>query len=98
MTVRVTCINKDNGHHDDPHEAITHLGYINVDNSSDRGICTRQTMVKFLEDGGSAYVEDRNGDKAYLIVFPKNGNKYVKTRPDQTIADNLLSLNECPVR
>lgn len=95
MTIRITCINKDNGHHDDPHEAITELGWEEVGNTSNHKVSSRAAIVKFLEDGNRAYVKDRYGDTADLMVFTKNGIKYVKTRPDQTIADNLLELDEC---
>lgn len=34
MAIRITCINKDNGDHENPNLAITHLGWINeADNS-----------------------------------------------------------------
>jgi len=99
MTVRITCINKDNGDHDDPHEAITRLGWENVDKPDNKGYCSRLDMVKFLDvDKGQAFVEDSDGNKAYLIAYTSvSGKKCVKTRPDQTVSDNLLSLTECPI-
>ncbi len=94
MSVRVTCINKDNGDHYDPHEAITHLGWINESNGK-TGKSTRAEMVKFLEDGNKAYTKDRFGNLAYLIVISRAGNKYVKTVADGKETDNLLYLAEC---
>lgn len=94
MAVRVVCINKDNGHHYDPHEAITHLGWINEStNKSDK--CTRVEMVKFIEGGGKAYTKDSAGNVAYLEVFSRSGIKYVKTVADGKETDNLLYLVEC---
>lgn len=29
MAIKITCINKDNGYHENPNLAITHLGWIN---------------------------------------------------------------------
>lgn len=96
MSVRITCINKDNGNHQNPHEAITHLGWMN-ESSGDSGKSTRSQMVEFIEkDKGSAYVKDSSGRMAYLIVkVSAYGNKYVKTIADGVESDNLLYLMEC---
>lgn len=96
MAVKITCINKDNGHHSDPHEAITHLGWLNESNS-EYGKCTRMAMVEFIRDKkGEAYVVDQFGHKAYLEVKVSiNRTWYVRTKPDNTLANNLLALLEC---
>jgi hypothetical protein len=95
MAVKITCINKDNGDHYDPHEAITHLGWINESNGN-TGKSTRAEMVKFLEDGNNAYTKDNAGNVAYLVVrVSRSGNKYVKTVADGKETDNLLYLIEC---
>jgi len=95
MSVRITCINKDNGDHYDPHEAITHLGWVS-DSSGKSGKSTRAQMVKFIEGGGMAYVKDNVGNKAYLEVRTSpSGNKFVKTVADGKETDNLLYLVEC---
>lgn len=95
MSVRIHCINKDNGDHDDPHEAITHLGWID-ESSGKSGKSTRLEMVKFIEDGNQAYVKDGYGNIAYLIVkISQYGNKFVKTKADGVETNNLLKLLEC---
>lgn len=95
MSVRIICINKDSGNHYDPHEAITHLGWIN-ENDNSRGRLTRQEMVKFIDGGGQAYVKDAYGNVAYLITVTSiSGLRYVKTEPDSTTSNNLLELREC---
>lgn len=94
MAVKITCINKDNGHHYDAHEAITHLGWIN-ESDGKTGKSTRADMVKFLEDGNKAYTKDSAGNVAYLKVFSRSGIKYVKTVADGKETDNLLYLVEC---
>lgn len=95
MSVRIKCINKDNGDHYDAHEGITHLGWVNEsDNKS--GKSTRAEMVKFVEGGGKAYTKDSLGNVAYLVVrISRSGNKYVKTVADDKETDNLLYLMEC---
>lgn len=95
MAVKITCINKDNGDHYDPHEAITHLGWI-VESTNETGKNTRAEMVKFVEGGGKAYTKDYLGNVAYLVVrTSRSGNKYVKTVADGKETDNLLYLVEC---
>ncbi len=63
MILEIICISKDNGNHDNPHEAITH--YHAVD-SSQGWIYTREGMVKFVEEGNQAYVDGGGNIKAYL--------------------------------
>jgi len=96
MSVRITCINKDNGNHDNPHEAIEKFGWLN-ESTGERDICTRLAMVEFIEKkNGVAYVVDRYGNKAYLYVRTSvKGNKYVQTIADNKYSDNLLALPEC---
>lgn len=95
MSVKITCINKDNGDHFDPHEAITHLGWIN-ESTNESGKCTLKQMVDFLEKKNSAYVKDAWGNVAYLVVrISRFGNKFVKTLADGKETNNLLSLVEC---
>ncbi len=96
MAVRITCITKDNGNHMNPHEGITHLGWVNEETRAS-GKSTRAEMVEFIEkQGGKAYVKDAFGRIAYLIVkVSVLGNKYVKTISDSVESDNLLHLPEC---
>ena len=50
-------------------------------------------MVAFVEKGGRAYVQDDDGDTAYLRVRQTaNGSKYVQTYADGIWSDNLLAL------
>lgn len=94
MALRIHCINKDNGDHEDPHLAISYLGWVDQSDYS-RGKWSRLTMVEFIEKGGRAYVEV-NGKTAYLVVrTSKYGNKYVKTVADGVETNNLLYLPEC---
>jgi len=96
MSVRITCIKKDNGNHNNPHEAIEYLGWLN-EATGESDTCTRLTMVDFIEKkNGIAYVVDRYGNKAYLYVRSSvNGNKFVQTYADKKYSDNLLALMEC---
>jgi len=95
MSVRITCINKANGQHENPYTAIEHLGWVN-ESTNESGKSTRLQMYDFVNGGGLAYVKDWKGDTAYLIAeTTSRGTKYVKTKPDGIKADNLLALSEC---
>ena len=64
MSVRITCINKSNGHHADPHHAIQNLGWINEETNA-RGKNTRLEIYDWIKNkGGHAYVRDaqQHGD------------------------------------
>ena len=95
MAIRIVCINKDSGNHENRHTAIRRLGW-QEDGTGKSGYMTRLEMYEWVKGGGRAYVTDQYGDKAYLMTaITALGTKYVKTVPDDTKADNLLSLKEC---
>jgi len=95
MSVRITCINKAGGYHDDPHVAIEKLGWTN-EATGETGKSTRLAVYDWLVKGGVAYVKDRAGNKAYLVAkVSRNGNPFVQTVADNTPTDNLLTLPEC---
>jgi len=95
MAIQIKCINKDNGNHENPHEAIQSYGWVN-DADASSGKSNRVAMVKFLEDGGSAYVRDQFRNVAHCVVrTSSSGNKFLQTVSDGKYSDNLLSLPEC---
>jgi hypothetical protein len=97
MSVRITCINKAQGVHFDPHSAILTLGWTD-DQTMNTGKSTREQVYEWLKNqNGVAYVVDQYGNKAY--VFPReniHGTKFVQTAADRVWTDNLLALPECP--
>jgi hypothetical protein len=96
MSIRITCIKKDNGYHENPHVAISELGWVE-DGTNETGRSTRIRIYDWIKnEGGVAYVTDSIGDKAYVTTaISASGTKYVKTIADNTTADNLLKLPEC---
>jgi hypothetical protein len=96
MAVRITCINKDGGNHENPHEGITQFGWTNEETRAG-GKSTRAEMVDFLENKkGSAYVKDGLGNVAHVgVVTSSRGTKYLRTYADGKWTDNLLALPEC---
>lgn len=95
MSVRITCIKKDNGNHYNPHEAIELLGWID-ESTNKTGLSTRLEMVDFIDNRkGQAYVKS-GAEKINLCVRTSaNGNKYVQTIADGRLTNNLLELPEC---
>lgn len=95
MAIRITCIKKSNGHHENPHIAISELGWIE-DGTNQTGRTSRIDMYNWINSGGHAYVRDSRGNVAYLMTaVSPSGTQYVKTKPDGTTSDNLLTLPEC---
>ena len=96
MAVKITCIRKDQGNHQNPHEGINDFGWVNEQTRA-AGQSTRAQMVQFLEQqGGKAYVKDRLGSVAYIsVVTSQWDTKYLRTYANGKWTDNLLSLPEC---
>jgi len=97
MSIRITCITKQQGYHLDPHHAIESLGWLN-DGTGETGKSTRLQVYEWLKanNNNTAYVLDRFGNKAFL--YPREnaaGTKFVQTYADRVWTDNLLSLPEC---
>ncbi|AXC09894.1 hypothetical protein ACPOL_0519 [Acidisarcina polymorpha] len=96
MSIRITCIKKSNGHHEDPHHAISDLGWIN-EQTNEAKRSTRLEMYDWIKNhDGVASVLDARGNKARVGVREHaNGTKYVQTYADRVWTDNLLALPEC---
>ena len=95
MSVKITCIKKANGDHENPYVAIASLSWI-VESTGATGTSTRQEMYDYVTKGYEAYVKDSAGHKAKLIAkISLKGTKYVKTEADSVTSDNLLKLKEC---
>lgn len=97
MSIRITCITKAGGDHENPYVAISRLGWVNLLNPAEKKFSTRDQMYDYVKKGGVAWVYDRTGtirSKLICVTSPK-GTMYVKTEPDSTKKDNLLELGEC---
>lgn len=89
--IEITGIRKDNGNHENPHEAVEAYRWVNHVTGA-RGIVSRAGGVQWLEDGNAAYVE-RVHPRAYCFVnISGRGTKFLQTRSDATEANNLLKL------
>lgn len=72
-------------------ETITHLEWVE-ESSQITGHCTRERMYQFIKEGNKAFVRVEDFI-AYLEATENHlGTKYIRTIPDETKVDNLLSL------
>lgn len=67
---------------------------VGIHGSGGTNIATRLEMYDFVKDNpGQAYAISRNDNQwAYLEAVDNGHTKYVRTMPDSTKSDNLLSL------
>lgn len=64
-------------------------------NSPDTGSLmesTRQQMYDFVDNGGDAFAVSRDKTEYSMLIAVNSHVQYVKTAPDATTSDNLLSL------
>jgi thioredoxin reductase len=88
---RIQCINKPD--RNSPVEHITHVGGY----GSSQWKLTVEDVIQRIESGAeSFYVHVGLYETDVEVVSPPGRRKYIKTQPDSSKRDNLLSLPECP--
>lgn len=90
--VQISCINKKE--HYNPHERIINIGGLNSNGT--RWKISQADAIQYIENGTFSFYVSVGGYTTDVIIALHNGNKYLKTKPDSTGKDNLLSLPECP--
>ncbi|UWR23452.1 DUF3892 domain-containing protein [Sulfitobacter sp. S190] len=89
---QIKCINKQD--RDNAWERITHVGGVNSDGG--RWKLTQQSAIEYLEGDWDFWVSV-DGDTVWCeVAVSRFGNKYIKTKADGDLPNNLLSLPECP--
>jgi hypothetical protein len=95
MAVRIIAIRKAGGHHDDPHEAISHYKWLNESNGNS-DIMPRPDMVDWiLTKNGRAYVSSQEGTVYCEVKKSPRGTLFLQTTTDSRSSNNLLNLPEC---
>lgn len=96
MAVRITCVKKDNGFHENPFTAMSDFGWINEETGK-KGISTRMQIYDYLKEGGKAYVISADGQRIYLEISETlKGTKFVTLSGNILPNDNiLLNLEPC---
>lgn len=91
MSHQITCVNKPN--RDSSHEAIIDVGGIQSNGTTFN--ITRESCYDHIQQGHKFHVRVGIYD-VNVIAYQINGaGKYIRTTPDATKRDNLLSLPPC---
>lgn len=91
MASQIKCITKPNAH--SSHEAITHVG--GARSNGGYFYITRTECANDIRTNRESYFVQVGNDKVDVIAYEKGGVWYIKTKPDSTLRDNLLSLPPC---
>lgn len=99
IEIEITGIRKDNGNHDNPHEAVEYYRWIRHSNGA-KDITKRETVVGWLNNGlngtqVSAYVHRVNPRTNCFVNVSARGTRFLQTNADATQDNNLLKLPEC---
>jgi hypothetical protein len=85
MATEITCIVPDGS---DPDNRIDEVGGSDWKKSED-------TVIGEIENGTEEYFVKVDGAEVDVVVREREGRKYLRTDPDKTTKNNLLSLPEC---
>lgn len=91
MPSQITCVTKPNRY--SSHEAITYVGGVRGGGNS--FYITRQACADDIRLGRESYFVQVGRNRIDVEAYQKNGVWFIRTRPDHTQQDNLLSLPEC---
>jgi len=91
MADRITCITKPDAQ--DHHEAITAVGGTRA--SGVHFNISRTTCADDIRFKRASYFVKVDNDETVVTAYEKNGTWYIRTKPDKTQTDNLLSLPKC---
>jgi hypothetical protein len=75
------------------HEAIRRVGGVRMD--GERFNISRQQCAEEILEGVESYCVIIYGVQMSVKAYEKNGEKFIKTRPNKNQTDNLLSLDPC---
>ena len=53
------------------------------------------TVIQDIDSGTESYYTNAAGQRADVVVMRDKGTPYLRTHPDQTTQNNLLSLPSC---
>jgi hypothetical protein len=96
MPSQITCVTKLRTTELRPeslHEAIWRVGGVRMD--GERFNISRQQCAEDILDEVESYCILVCGVQLSVMAYKKNGEKFIKTRPNKDQVDNLLSLGPC---
>lgn len=91
MASQITCITKPH-----PHSSLEHITHVGgVRGGGVRFYITREECAADIDSGRESYFVRVGTDRVDVMTYVLNYTKYIKTKPDYTQRDNLLSLPQC---
>ena len=99
MPSQITCVTKlrmtgvTNLRPESLHEAIRRVGGVRMD--GERFNIARQQCAEDILNGVESYCVMVYGVQMSVTAYEKNGEKFIRTRPNKNQVDNLLSLHPC---
>jgi hypothetical protein len=93
MPSQIKCITKPHPHSD--HEAITHVGGNRDNGNGAYFYITRQQCADDIRLKRESYFVHVGTNTIAVEAYERGGNWYIRTKPDNTQRDNLLSLPQC---
>jgi hypothetical protein len=91
MAKQVRCVNKIP--RNDPHLRIRNIGGVI---NGRRWKLSQADAIRKIEAGTSSFYVRVGNSRVDVVVAKHERRKYLKTRPDRSRKNNLLSLPECP--
>lgn len=88
MSNRITHIRKPN-----VNSTVEHITHVKGTNNTGEWSCSVPEVIAYIRTGNYQFHVERGGYRIDVtIATSAAGNDYIKTRPDATLVDNLLSL------
>lgn len=85
MATEITCIVPDGADPDRRIDSVGGAGWTKLED----------TVIGEIDNGEESYFVEVGGQRVDVIVATREGTKYLRTDPDKTTENNLLSLPEC---
>lgn len=86
MATEITCIVPDGSDPDNRIDEVGGPGWKKTEN----------VVIREIENEDREYFVEVDNARVKVVVKEREGRKYLRTDPDQTTKNNLLSLPECP--
>jgi hypothetical protein len=96
MPSQITCVTKlrtTELRPEDLHEAIWRVGGVRMD--GERFNISRQQCAEDISEEVESYCILVYGVQMSVTAYEKNGEKFIKTRPNKDQVDNLLRVGAC---